>query len=182
MGRKRKNEYKCILCGGDVTIGSNGYYKSYCTGCKKERDSINKEKRRSKFIYFFKDINDKILYIGQTDLLGERVSSHLRGSSHLKVKGYSIYDLIHFYKLRSVYFVDLSDIVMDKEELIFIENQLLKKYETPILNSNYSIIDLPEQRKKILNYYVDNNYIENDMIPYNITKYLGLYLNDDYIS
>lgn len=104
------------------------HQKDYYVANREERMAYSREywskhKSTGSYVYVITDKADKVLYVGMTQNIERRLNFHIRGFSHIK-------ELIESDKWKSIKYLDVSDIVNDREELKFIENELIMLYET----------------------------------------------------
>lgn len=90
---------------------------------------------------------EKPLYTGETGNITKRPSAHICGHSHL---GIPPCEWFKKYNLTSIKYYDITDIVREKAEVLYLE-QLLIEYNDPILNQN---------NNRAFDFYLDEERLE----------------------
>lgn len=162
-----KNKKMCIICEmNPVVVG-----QSYCSECRKDVNVKYRGVKQGMYLYKFLSIDESVIYCGSSICINQRLSNHFCDNQSSKTKAY---DLVNYYKLRSVLVADVGDVVANRNELRYLENLLIENYK-PILNNNRAITELAQERSKILDYYFNTDgYI--DFRLFDIEKYLEIYM------
>lgn len=116
---------KCASCGGE--FATKHKTKAYCNSCYNKRNYHN-----GYYLYIVTDDNNKVFYVGCTEGLHMRMSSHLNGYTKIK-------DLIKSDRWSYIKYLDISNTVCNREELLMLENALIELY-SPEYNEKISII------------------------------------------
>lgn len=161
--------HNCSICGEEFT--DRNKYSSYCKPCKKEynrqyridnkdynkqyyidnKDYFKQYKYRlthtGYYIYIFCKGNE-VQYVGATEGIYHRIyHQHLKGNTHIK-------DLVLSDEWDNVKYMDLTDIIDDRKELLFIEDYFINKFN-PKKNKSLSNIHLADDISKNLLEKVD---------------------------
>lgn len=161
--------HNCSICGKEFT--DRNKYSYYCKPCKKEYNRQyridNKDYNKQYYIDnkdYFKQYKYKLThtgyyiyifckgnevnYVGATEGIYYRVHcQHLKGLSHIK-------DFINSDDWDNVKYMDLTDIIDDRKELLFIEDYFINKFN-PKKNKSLSNIHLADDISKNLLEKVD---------------------------
>ena len=161
--------HNCSICGEEFT--DRNKYSYYCKPCKKEynrqyridnkdynkqyyidnKDYFKQYKYRlthtGYYIYIFCKGNE-VQYVGATEGIYHRIyHQHLKGLSHIK-------DLVLSDDWDNIKYLDLTDIIDDRKELLFIEDYFINKFN-PKKNKSLSNIHLADDISKNLLEKVD---------------------------
>lgn len=155
----RKEEYA-------KELKESGYFKNYY---KKNKEHIREQQKNYKknldkmyegsYLYYFaidkndKLLHDKLLYIGSTNNMYNRVANHKSGTTYVS-------KVIKFLSINNykIYYLDLKDLDLTRDELYFIEYYLINTYK-PILNIRKDNINADRQTE--LQTLADNLNLEN---------------------
>lgn len=118
---------------------SNKYYIEH-----KEEMQKNAKKYFTKFdgyfLYIITDINNNIKYVGETTNIKTRLSNHLCFNSNIKKH-------LQENKWKYIKYLDISNLVENKNELRLLENELIELYQ-PAWNKSKNIVkEIAEERK-----------------------------------
>ena len=132
---------RCPKCGqnkGLSEFNSNGYCKvCYSAYLKNWRENNREYQRRWRednkgyYLYIITE-NEVVQYVGGTENLSYRLSEHVTCNSNIK-------DLISSNDWDEIKYLDISDVVTNREEMLFLENTLIDLYK-PRYNKNKNII------------------------------------------
>lgn len=132
---------RCPKCGqnkGLSEFNSNGYCKvCYSAYLKNWRENNREYQRRWRednkgyYLYIITE-NEVVQYVGVTENLSYRLSEHVTCNSNIK-------DLISSNDWDEIKYLDISDVVTNREEMLFLENTLIDLYK-PRYNKNKNII------------------------------------------
>ena len=172
--------HNCSICGKEFT--DNHKYSSYCKPCRKEYDKQHYEDNKQYYrqynkqyyndnkdyykqyrkynkqyqyklthtgyyIYLFCKGNE-VKYVGATEGIYHRIHhQHLKCNTHIK-------DLVASDEWDNVKYMDLTDIIDDRKELLFIEDYFINKFN-PKKNKSLSNIHLADDIAKNLLEKVD---------------------------
>lgn len=129
-------EKKCSDCGkGFITKHKT---KSYCKECYSIRQKEYREERKGYYLYVVKKGKD-VQYVGATESLKDRMSSHLNLHSNIKelIEDSDKWDCIKY--------IDLTELLEERLQLLYLENFLMDIYNTSTkYNSQYNRI--PEEK------------------------------------
>lgn len=131
---------KCSKCGEEIEKSG------YCKNCKsiynKEYRQLNKEylakygynvKHNGYYLYIILNKNNTVLYVGATESIKNRIDyQHIKGHSHLK-------ELMLSAEWDCIKYLDITNIVQNREEMLMLENELIDLYNTKY-NDKKSII------------------------------------------
>lgn len=157
MIRNENNEIlkQCVKCKKELTLDNFNVcnknidgLQSYCRACQSDykyddgwcQDNKEhivdyykayRENRKGYYLYIVLD-NDKHLYVGATEILKERINQHLSCNSNIK-------ELIKSNNWTCIKYLDISNIVNNREEMLLLENSLIELYNTDY-NHKKSII------------------------------------------
>lgn len=129
---------KCGLIKGLNEFSSNGC----CKGCYREykrkwqyenKAHIKQYYEKDKGYYLYIICNgEEVKYVGATEHLNYRLSNHVNCKSNIK-------ELMSGDNWTEIKYLDISDIVANREEMLLLENVLIELYE-PMYNKNMNII------------------------------------------
>lgn len=122
------NKKLCTKCGINPCRNNHPWCLKCFQKYKKEWDNSHK----GYFLYIVIGKNKKILYVGATENVQTRMDNHLSGNSHIKF-------LIQSDEWDIIKFIDITNLVEDREELSVLENDLIVVYE-PKYNKKVNII------------------------------------------
>ena len=156
--------HNCSICGEEFT--DRNKYSYYCKPCKSEynkqyrinnkdynkqyyidnKDYFKQYKYRlthtGYYIYIFCKGNE-VKYVGATEGIYHRIyHQHLKGLSHIK-------DLVLSDEWDNIKYLDLTDIIDDRKELLFIEDYFINRFN-PKKNKSLSNIHLADDISKNL--------------------------------
>ena len=120
---------RCPVCGLMKELTSNGY----CFECRHDYFQEWREQHKGFYLYVILSGGHKVEYVGCTENINMRVSSHINGHSK------NTRELMMTDKWECIKYLDITDLVQDRDEMLFLENALIDLYETE-LNKNKSII------------------------------------------
>ena len=109
----------------------------YCPSCKAEYNRKYREqhkdyyavyrdehKRTGYYLYVILDEWNNVLYVGATENIKHRIEhQHITGNSHIK-------ELMLSDEWKTIKYLDITQIVEDREEMLFLENELIDLYNT----------------------------------------------------
>jgi hypothetical protein len=116
--------------------------KKICTKCKKELARENHRwclscyraykknwdnKDKGYYLYVILDKNNRVLYVGSTEHLKNRLGMHLSCNSNIK-------ELMKTDKWDKIKYLDITNLVNNREELNYLENSLIELYDTEYNN------------------------------------------------
>ena len=129
---------KCGLIKGLNEFSSNGC----CKGCYREykrkwqyenKAHIKRYYEKDKGYYLYIICNgEEVKYVGATEHLNYRLSNHVNCNSNIK-------ELMSGDNWTEIKYLDITDIVANREEMLLLENVLIELYE-PMYNKNMNII------------------------------------------
>lgn len=129
---------KCGLIKGLNEFSSNGC----CKGCYREykrkwqyenKAHIKRYYEKDKGYYLYIICNgEEVKYVGATEHLNYRLSNHVNCNSNIK-------ELMSGDNWTEIKYLDIIDIVANREEMLLLENVLIELYE-PMYNKNMNII------------------------------------------
>lgn len=143
---------KCPKCGkikGLSEFNSNGYckvcYSAYLKKWRennkahiKQRYEENKgyikqcyEESKGYYLYIICK-NEEVQYVGATEVLSKRLNFHINCKSNIK-------NLMNSQDWTEIRYLDIIDIVANREEMLLLENALIELYG-PMYNKNMNII------------------------------------------
>ena len=153
--RMIKNNFKqCKMCGEvlatqnfSICNKNSDRLQSYCKVCQHEYKYNNKdgwykdnkehiqdyqknyrEEKKGYYLYIVLDSNNKVLYVGATEDIKYRIEQqHLKGHSHIK-------ELMLSDKWTYIKYLDITNLVNNREELLLLENSLIELYNTEYNN------------------------------------------------
>lgn len=165
--------HNCSICGKEFT--DRNKYSSYCKPCKsyynKQHYEDNKDYYKDYNKQYYNDNKDyykqykyklthtgyyiylfckgnEVKYVGATEGIYYRIHlQHLNGHSHIK-------DLVLSDEWDNIKYLDLTDIIDDRKELLFIEDYFINKFN-PKKNKSLSNIHLADDIAKNLLEKVD---------------------------
>lgn len=111
---------KCSNKGCNNVVGVPGY-------CKECRDIYNKEyyKKHSHlgyYLYVVLNNGNKVEYVGATENIKQRVEyQHIKGFSHIR-------ELMLSENWEVIKYLDISDLIQNREEMLMLENVLIDLY------------------------------------------------------
>lgn len=137
---------KCPKCGKIKELNefsSNGCCKGCYREYKREWQSKNKahideynmkyyENNRGYYLYIICN-GEEVKYVGATEHLSKRLSGHINCHNN------NTKDLMSSEKWAEIRYLDITDIVANREEMLLLENVLIELYE-PMYNKNMNII------------------------------------------
>ena len=110
----------CIKCKErDVKEG-----QSYCQKCYSLYQREYRERHKGYYLYLIIGEEDKILYVGATEKIFQRISAHITLNSHIS-------DYMKLNEWEVIKYIDITNLVEDRNELLILENVLLGLYEPP---------------------------------------------------
>lgn len=118
----------------------------YCHTCKKIYNKHYNEKLKHKgyYLYVILGANNEVEYIGATENLKRRIQyQHLKGFSHIR-------ELMRSDKWEVIKYLDVSDLVENREELLMLENALIDLYPNKYNNKKSIIRNIDKLREFIL--------------------------------
>lgn len=110
----------CIKC--NQRESKDGH--SYCSECYFVYQKNYREEHKGYYLYLITGADDKILYVGATEKIFQRISAHITLNSHIS-------DYMKLNEWEVVKYIDISDLLEDRNELLTLENVLLELYEPP---------------------------------------------------
>lgn len=128
------NNKKCCKCNENVAKESH----SYCQECYNEYQKNYREDRKGYYLYIVLD-GKKILYVGATEKIYQRISAHINGHSNIK-------DLMLSDNWTCIKYLDITNLVDNREELLFLENSLIDLYETKYNDKKNIIRNMSQER------------------------------------
>lgn len=120
----------CRACQSDYKYNDDdAWYKTYINNC------------RGYYLYVVLDKSDKVLYVGATEDIKCRIEQqHVKGNSHL-------HELMLSDKWECIKYLDVGNLVDNREEMLFLENILIKLYNTEYNKKKNIIKDLDKLRE-----------------------------------
>lgn len=112
---------KCATCKKEFKTKHNT--KAYCKECYSIRQKGYRQKDKGYYLYIIMDKDNKVLYVGSTEHLYSRLHSHINCNSNIK-------DLMQTEKWDKIKYLDVTNLVYNREELNYLENMLIEVYET----------------------------------------------------
>ena len=113
------NKKICIVCNKDEA--KEGF--SYCKKCYRDYQKVYREEHKGYYLYIVLDENNKVLYVGATEKIYQRISAHINGHSNIK-------DLMLSDKWSCIKYLDITNLVSNREEMLLLENSLIELYNT----------------------------------------------------
>jgi hypothetical protein len=146
---------KCSRCGEIKGIEKMLNYHSYCKDCySKYQSGYYKDKvRNGEYIYILWNIDGEPLYIGSTNNK-YRLVKHLKGNSHLGFKPKDWHKL----GLLNCTYVRVNDIILDKQERLFLEGLYVRLHQPQFNSEDLETIEIDPDREEELNYYFERQY------------------------
>lgn len=121
---------KCAICKKEFT--TKHITKAYCNECYNIRQKAYREKDKGYYLYIVMDKSNKVLYVGSTEHLYQRLHNHISCNSNIKEE-------MQTEKWDKIKFLDVTELVYFREELNYLENVLIEVYE-PEWNTKLNII------------------------------------------
>lgn len=112
---------KCATCKREFT--TKHITKAYCKECYSIKQKAYREKDRGYYLYIILNKDNKVLYVGSTEHLYSRLHSHINCNSNIK-------ELMQTDKWDKIKYLDVTNLVYNREELNCLENMLIEIYET----------------------------------------------------
>lgn len=113
-----ENRKMCIIC--NEVEAKEGF--SYCKKCYSEYQRNYREEHKGYFLYVVLDGN-KNLYVGATEKIHQRISAHVNGHSNIK-------ELMLSNNWTGIKYLDITNLVRNREEMLLLENSLIELYNT----------------------------------------------------
>lgn len=108
----------------------------YCKECNKEYQKKYhknyREEQRGYYLYIVTSKDNEVLYVGATEILKERLNQHV--NKHTDIK-----DIFITESWECIKYLNITNLVDSREEMLMLENNLIDLYETKY-NKNKSII------------------------------------------
>ena len=137
-------QYNCSKCGEETDK------HGYCPRCRQE---YNKrywaENSQNHYLYAMIDNDNKYLYIGST-VDSYRIYKHLNAQSHINM------NLEQWQQegLDKIIYADVTEIVEDYNERLYLERLLIEKYN-PRLNGSAPVSEIQTHRINVLEHDLD---------------------------
>lgn len=139
---KNKRCPKCGQIKGLSEFCSNGCCKECYKIYKKQWQSKNKahvkeyykkwrEDNRGYYLYIIRN-GEGVLYVGATEVLSKRLNFHINCKSNIK-------NLMESDDWTEIKYIDITNVVASREEMLLLENVLIDIYE-PMYNTRRNII------------------------------------------
>ena len=99
--------------------------RGYCNSCYSEYQRTYREEHKDGGYYLYIVTNDKeVLYVGATEDIHYRIEQqHLKGHSHIK-------ELMLSNNWTCIKYLDITNLVSNREEMLLLENSLIELYNT----------------------------------------------------
>lgn len=144
--------HNCSICGDEFTDSNK--YSSYCKPCKSyynKQYRIDNEQHIKQYMYKLRHTGyyiyifckgNEVQYVGATEGIYYRIHyQHLKGLSHIK-------DFINSDEWDNVKYMDLTDIIDDRKELLFCEDYFIDKFK-------------PQKNKSLSNIHLADDIVKN---------------------
>lgn len=113
------NKKICIICNEREIKGNY----SYCKQCYSEYQKNYREGHKGYYLYVVLDESKKVLYVGATEKIYQRISAHINGHSNIK-------NLMLSNNWSSIKYLNITNLVKNREEMLLLENSLIELYNT----------------------------------------------------
>lgn len=126
-----KDKKLCSKCG----VNPKREKHEWCLECYREYKAQWKDKHHGFWLYVILDKDKNPLYVGSSEYITERISSHLHGYSNIK-------KLMKSDKWNCIKVLNVTSLVNSRQELNSMENFLIQLYgeDNELYNTNLNII------------------------------------------
>lgn len=137
------NNDKLIKCSNK---GCNNVVEvpGYCKECRKIYNKVNYDIKLSHvgyYLYVVLNAENKVEYVGATENLKQRIKyQHIKGFSHIR-------ELMLSENWEVIKYLDISDLIKNREELLMLENVLIDLYPNKYNNMKSIIRNVDKLRE-----------------------------------
>ena len=131
---------KCAVC--DEEFRTKHITRCYCKSCYSSYQKAYREEHKDRGYYLYIILNNnEILYVGATESIAYRIEQqHLKGHSHIK-------ELMLSDRWTNIKYLDITNLVKNREEMLLLENSLIELYNTDYNNKKNIIKNIDKLRE-----------------------------------